>query len=34
MDDVRVDAAPIEMIVARGGQENVVANVDIVEGGA
>ena len=34
MDDVRVDAEPVEMIVARGGPENVVVNVDIVEGGA
>ena len=28
------DAAPVEMIVARGGQENVVVNVDLPEGGA
>ena len=25
------DAAPVEMIVARGGQENVVVNVDLAE---
>ena len=33
--EINLDAAaPVEMIVARGGQENVVVNVDLPEGGA
>jgi uncharacterized RmlC-like cupin family protein len=33
--EINADAdAPIEMIVARGGQENVVVNVELPEGGA